>query len=689
MPPSLRGRMLEFSLELDPTYFEKLPGPNDGTWIHDYTLSIPPVRFGVIYKTGTAWAGKVFWTSGRAHNIQMSHWLDKAFTAQEAKLIDEEQLDALREVSSIAADRPTALENYWRSLNQTHNKVISFSTIDADIQRKYTTQLNQILFNFASVDPSAEFPIRVNPINGPDIAHLYLLLKTTAAQVPFGWQRASSDLSVLYQDFTNQTKYENYGSGFEVYAQGAWIYLYYSGTLISHDGKALADSSLRVTDSGFIRIDITVQNGGNAPCYFVTMQTQLLSALKIATGFAQPAGVTLIEDPVTGALNVTIETGESLTPGETRTVSIYCSYPPYNTVYKPSSLSASRHSLAAITYPPRRFANGGSATLDLTRVQGERTVTQQINKALEIAIDNDPRPAVILSVLAYSDDNVVLSLSNPVSKSNLYKYMDISTYGMSTAWTIYLRWMLSATLSNGTEVPFMVVSTTDSGKTVLDVKPPAGWTSLRLVTGIGCKAFSTDSNYYMVAESNTVEVAPKKSSIELWQAIALPLLFAFGAGLAALLWYMQRKKNWQPETKADAGLASVLASPQEQQAIQETVQTGFTMPPTQPAAETTEMEVKTAEGEKPRVHYAVTAQYLMRGVVNVKIVDVDPNCSKVKQVEAEVCSATIRRPKRLGGEGDDNNFNAMGEDEEDSNVGCWGRFTESMGKTCCCRSKKN
>jgi hypothetical protein len=65
-------------------YFDKLPGlPSDPTGVHDYTLSIPPLVIGVPFDAdypNPDWAGKVFYTSGFAHNLVWSQSINPLFT---------------------------------------------------------------------------------------------------------------------------------------------------------------------------------------------------------------------------------------------------------------------------------------------------------------------------------------------------------------------------------------------------------------------------------------------------------------------------------------------------------------------------------------------------------------------------------------------------------------------------------
>jgi len=51
--------------------------------IHDYTLSIPPLLFGIPYSSESAWAGNVFWTIGHAHNTTLIQNINPSFEVRE------------------------------------------------------------------------------------------------------------------------------------------------------------------------------------------------------------------------------------------------------------------------------------------------------------------------------------------------------------------------------------------------------------------------------------------------------------------------------------------------------------------------------------------------------------------------------------------------------------------------------
>lgn len=62
-------------MKLNETYFDQLPGVGDVTGVHDYTLSMPPIMFGVPYASGSTYSGKVFWVSGYATGLSLDHYI--------------------------------------------------------------------------------------------------------------------------------------------------------------------------------------------------------------------------------------------------------------------------------------------------------------------------------------------------------------------------------------------------------------------------------------------------------------------------------------------------------------------------------------------------------------------------------------------------------------------------------------
>ena len=97
-PDKYKGRLLTLNVTLHPEYFDQLPGPKDPTGIHTDKdiIQIPPIRFGVEFPVGHKYAGKIFNTFGRAHNLYVQSQIYKTLNVEEVKFITEEQIQLFK-----------------------------------------------------------------------------------------------------------------------------------------------------------------------------------------------------------------------------------------------------------------------------------------------------------------------------------------------------------------------------------------------------------------------------------------------------------------------------------------------------------------------------------------------------------------------------------------------------------------
>ena len=152
IPAKYKGQLHTFNITFNPQYFDALPGSKQdptGSATHDYTLSIPPLVIAIPSdgSANAADAGKIFYSSGYAHNLVWAHNINPTFTPtvfsfcpfafpflfllltffQEVQFVD--AATAIPPLSQIAANqinRVANLRNYWHTLTSTHNDSCSF-----------------------------------------------------------------------------------------------------------------------------------------------------------------------------------------------------------------------------------------------------------------------------------------------------------------------------------------------------------------------------------------------------------------------------------------------------------------------------------------------------------------------------------------------------------------------------------
>jgi len=100
-PESLMGKVYSIGIDIDETYFDRLPGYNDptSTGYHDYTLKVPPIKFGVPYPSGHLRAGKVYYTNGYSTDLYLSAIIPKSWNLIAIKPISNAEITSIRAAS--------------------------------------------------------------------------------------------------------------------------------------------------------------------------------------------------------------------------------------------------------------------------------------------------------------------------------------------------------------------------------------------------------------------------------------------------------------------------------------------------------------------------------------------------------------------------------------------------------------
>ena len=272
-PEKYKGRLWDIKLNLKEEYFDMLPGYNDNIVKHDYKLKIPNIKFGVPYGKNSKYEGKVFYTLGRAKNINLNYKLFRDFTPVEVKIIPEENLNLLSECVAENDKINTKLAEFYETKTKLlSNKInIEINSIEGDSN-----------FNLISYDLSQNYPLLPYEIYGsPDITSIYLITKLQSDQLEFSSSLKTyvKNAKISYNDGNKNKKesYDNYSQG---NSKGAWITLSNNGFLVSlneSDGtyyKSL-DQTIYSNDEGIINVNLTLLNSGSDTAFSIDLNLEI------------------------------------------------------------------------------------------------------------------------------------------------------------------------------------------------------------------------------------------------------------------------------------------------------------------------------------------------------------------------------------------------------------------------------
>ena len=425
LPVELMGRMYSIPIALNQTWFQQLPGYNDPTGVHNYTLSIPPITIGFPYPANTTWAGGAYYVNGFATNLTFSHLLDTQFQAVGAKTVNAQDILAL-ELLTEQSTAPSQLTAFWTSLNNSWNMAVPFSLVNL------TGGLTSVQFDFTAISPSGLFPIPLSPPLGPDTAEVYILLNAYAPELqPVYPNRVSQDSSVTFQDWKNVTKGADVGYELSVYAEGPYLQVTYAITLLDATTlQPLAEQQLHCGDSGALQLLLTVQNIGNAFAYDVSMAANLTNVFINAT-LAQPLnyGVNISSLQLNGSsVIVNVSTTEVVEAGGALAAVVLLSYALPRSTNGPCNTSVV-------------FSEGAQCDFAFFP-DGELSVHQQLNSLYAVAVSQTPRLAAYLnaSQVAANSSQLEVFVSAPnIPLSSVLAYLNTSAYPLCRQFQLGFR----------------------------------------------------------------------------------------------------------------------------------------------------------------------------------------------------------------------------------------------------------
>ena len=263
-PNKYKGRFWDIKVDIDESYFDKLPGYNDPTkqGYHDYKLKVPDIKFAVPYSEGEH-KGKVYYTLGRGTNLKLKYKLMNNFKIDGIKLISEDDYAKLRTIDNDddqSKKDETAL-NIWENVKSPKNGKLTYSI------SKYDNSYNYITIDFNEIIP--ELPYENEGL--PDTTKIQILTKTSASQVEYGRQMIFSEPIVSYYDGRKNKENKNSFKGYSN-VKGPWIILdsnFYIAVKNEKTGlyEESTDQEIYENDMGIIFINITAKNKGSSTSY--------------------------------------------------------------------------------------------------------------------------------------------------------------------------------------------------------------------------------------------------------------------------------------------------------------------------------------------------------------------------------------------------------------------------------------
>ena len=521
LPVELMGRMYDIPILLNQSWFQQLPGFNDPTGVHNYTLSIPPITIGFPYPANSTWTG-AYRVNGYATNLTFSHLLDSQFNATAAKTVSLDDILAL-ELLTEQSTAPSQLTAFWASLNNSWNVEVPFTTVSV------AGGLQSVRFNFNAISPTGMFPVPVSPPLGPDSAVVYILMNTYAAQLqPVYPNRVTQDSSMTFVDWKNVTKGADVGYELSLYAEGPYLAVTYTITLVDPVTLLpLTDNTLYCGQTGALQLLLTVHNIGTAFAYHVSMAANL-SNVFINASLAQPTnyGVNVSLSQLNGSsVIVNVSTTEVVEAGGALAAIVILSFA------LPQSTTDSCNTSVV-------FSQGAQSNFAFFP-NGELSVHQQLSSLYAVSVSQTPRLAVSMnaSQLAANSSQVQLSVSAPniplsfvLSWLNTSAFPSVSSSNWAFAYQLYGDIETDNQYGNGTVSQtlnfatfFAPAATNTTSNYNASVSLPAGWRAATLYAVVGVADALSQSTTSPGANTNpasTFVPAQKSNSVTFQQPSA-------------------------------------------------------------------------------------------------------------------------------------------------------------------------
>jgi hypothetical protein len=373
LPDKYKGRLLHLNVALKKEYFDKLPGYNDPTPAafaaiqHDYELTIPDIVIGVPYSSGP-YSGGVYWTSGHASNLKLSHHVDTEHIPVMACLVTDQEIEELSQITGDPKSLITNLAFFWSNLSS-NCKVVPFTNEGA------SGAFYNVMFDFSQYGKMFPFP-NWDLENGPEIAEVKIMLMTYGAELPAGRLLVTQLTNATFNDDVGKEKNGINTVPDSVFVVGPYLLLEIDGQVLDENKFPLPNQTLTTDSTGYVTLEIMATNVGNGIAYHVDLQFDIEETLSIVNTGGYQYTVTSIPDSTFKGLR--IKTDMTMPPGEPFSTTILVHF----TAATPSDLSNKRD----LVMMKRLFLNESHGMMDFTPVQGELSVTQNLEQAYAVPL---------------------------------------------------------------------------------------------------------------------------------------------------------------------------------------------------------------------------------------------------------------------------------------------------------------
>ena len=330
----------EIKVNINYDYFDMLPGLNndpymkvsssDTTMIHDYTLKIPSIKFGIPYSSTypiPEYRNKVFYTIGRASDIKISYNIHEEFSLDDIKIISPEEVEKLRLASTNQENYNEELLNIWN--NGIANKS---SYLTGEIKANVLEPENE--YKRIWIYLNKTFPELPYEVYGePDHTKIYILVKVSAPQVTYG-----SRLNVKwgYGEYNDSRKIRKTNTGLASYinAYGPWIKMDIENTLLRYNKTIsdfmIADNQTHFGSVGYMKLKITAINSGSKDAFQTSYKFVFSKYAKILDNFGdvlnKKAIIKIVKDNASGETSLYINSNRQIPQNTKDAYNIYLKY---------------------------------------------------------------------------------------------------------------------------------------------------------------------------------------------------------------------------------------------------------------------------------------------------------------------------------------------------------------------------
>lgn len=271
------GRIWEIKVKLIYDYFDMLPGSEndpstkvkyDFYMYHDYTLSVPSIKFGIPYPSDyviTEYRNKVFYTLGRGTDIKIIYTYYQEISLDDIKIVTLDEIDKIEAASAVESNYNEELLKIWK--NEISSK-LSYKTgeIPAKVSNSRMSGYKTMTIDLSKVLPSLPYEV----YGQPDVTKFYVLVKLNADQFTYGARQIINEGYVSYND-SRKIRTSSKISRRYINVYGPWIKMDISNTLLDYneenDNFINKENQDEIGNTGYMLIKITSKNTGSKDAY--------------------------------------------------------------------------------------------------------------------------------------------------------------------------------------------------------------------------------------------------------------------------------------------------------------------------------------------------------------------------------------------------------------------------------------